>query len=238
VQPLVRMPAETRRIYLTFDDGPDPQWTPRILEVLSRSGVQATFFVIGRAARECPAVVRRVAEAGHEIENHGWSHRHPWVLSSRAARSEVWDGAAAIADLVGRAPIYFRPPHGRLRRCMTEAALEGGQQVALWSLSALDWGPLGYAAGIEQRLRRARAGDIILMHDGGRGNRPAALERVLPGFLRAATECALRASALGSPALDGLRTCRTDAASKVDAARAMGSTWGAGEPRSDKKPLS
>jgi peptidoglycan/xylan/chitin deacetylase (PgdA/CDA1 family) len=187
--PLVRAPADGRRIYLTFDDGPDAEWTPRMLDLLARNGVRATFFVVGRAAREDAAIVRRVAEAGHEIENHSWSHRHPWILSSSAARSEVRDGAAAVADVVGRAPRYFRPPHGRLRRCMSEAAEEGGQRVALWSLSAVDWGPLGYASGIAARLRGVRAGDIVLMHDGGRGiNRPGELVRVLPGFLQALAE--------------------------------------------------
>lgn len=204
--PLMRAPADDRRVYLTFDDGPDPGWTPRILDVLAAANARATFFVVGRIARQAAAVVRRLADAGHEIENHSWSHRHPWTLPRAAARAEVRDGAAAVADLAGRKPRYFRPPHGRLRRCMIEEAEAGGQRVALWSLSAVDWGPLGRAAGIAARLRAARAGDIILMHDGGRGiNRPAELVRVLPGFLESLLQRGLvpsRLSAVGEPAAD------------------------------------
>ena len=199
--PLTHGPADGRRVYLTFDDGPDAAWTPRILDVLAAANASATFFVVGRLARQCAAVVQRVADAGHDVENHSWSHRHPWTVSSAVARAEVRDGAAAVADLVGRAPGYFRPPHGRLRRCMIEEAEAGGQRVALWSLSAVDWGPLGRAARIDARLHAARVGDIILMHDGGRGiNRPAETVQVLPGFLRALQQRSLvpsRLSALG-----------------------------------------
>jgi peptidoglycan/xylan/chitin deacetylase (PgdA/CDA1 family) len=102
--PLTRVPADDRRVYLTFDDGPDREWTPRILDVLAAANASATFFVVGRIARQAAAVVRRLADAGHEIENHSWSHRHPWTLPRAVARAEVRDGAAAVADLVGRQP--------------------------------------------------------------------------------------------------------------------------------------
>ena len=177
-------PPEAGRVYLTFDDGPDARWTPRILDILAQANVCATFFVVGRFALEQVALVRRVAANGHELGNHTWSHRHPWTVLASTARKEVRDGAAAIADLIGRAPKFFRPPHGRLRRCMIEEAERGGQTLALWSQSAVDWGPLGSARRITHRLSAARAGDIVLMHDGGRGiNRPEELVKVLPEFL-------------------------------------------------------
>ena len=199
MSPLLRAPAESGRVYLTFDDGPDPQWTPRVLYLLAQHGVRATFFVIGRAARDAPGIVRRIAAAGHDVENHSWSHRHPWTMSASAARREVCDGAAAVSDLVGRAPRYFRPPHGRLRRCMSEAAQEGGQRIALWSVSAVDWGPLGHAQRIAARLGRVRGGDIVLMHDSARGiNRPRELERLLPGFLQALSSRGLEPVPLGA----------------------------------------
>jgi len=177
-------PPEAGRVYLTFDDGPDARWTPRILDILAQANVCATFFVVGRFAREQVALVRRVAADGHELGNHTWSHRHPWTVLASTARKEVRDGAAAIADLIGRAPKFFRPPHGRLRRCMIEEAERGGQTLALWNHSAVDWGPLGSARRIAHRLSAAQAGDIVLMHDGGRGiNRPEELVKVLPEFL-------------------------------------------------------
>jgi len=177
-------PPEAGRVYLTFDDGPDARWTPRILDILAQANVCATFFVVGRFALEQVALVRRVAANGHELGNHTWSHRHPWTLLASTARKEVRDGAAAIADLIGRPPKFFRPPHGRMRRCMIEEAERGGQTLVLWNHSAVDWGPLGSARRIAHRLSAAQAGDIVLMHDGGRGiNRPEELVKVLPEFL-------------------------------------------------------
>lgn len=178
------MPPESRCVHLTFDDGPDPLWTPRILEILAQANVRATFFLVGRFALEQAALVRRAAANGHELGNHTWSHRHPWTMPASAARKEVRDGAAAIADILGRAPKLFRPPHGSLRRCMIEEAECSGQALMLWNRSAVDWGPLGSARGIARRLRAVQAGDIVLMHDGGRSiNRPEELVKVLPEFL-------------------------------------------------------
>ena len=178
------LPAEARVVYLTFDDGPDPQWTPRILDILAEADVLATFFLVGRLAVRHPSLVRRLTAEGHEAGNHTWSHRHPWTVFSSTARKEVRDGAAAIADTVGRTPRFFRPPHGRMRRCMIEEAERGGQSLMLWNHSAVDWGPLGSAHRIAHRLSAAHAGDIILMHDGGRGiNHPEELVKVLPEFL-------------------------------------------------------
>ena len=179
-----RGPLEGSHAYLTFDDGPDPQWTPRLLDALAQAGVRATFFVIGEAARRSPDLVRRTLAEGHGIGNHTWSHRHPWLMSERAARREVRDGAAAIADVTGRQAALFRPPHGRVRRCMIEEAQHHGQSLVLWSRSAIDWGPFGHAGSISRRLDAIRPGDIVLMHDGQRSsNRPQQLLQVLPALL-------------------------------------------------------
>jgi len=171
-------------LFLTFDDGPHPQWTPRILDLLAASGLRATFFVVGRRARAHAALVRRIDAEGHALGNHTLSHRHPWTLTAPAARAQVRDGSAAIADLTGRAPRWYRPPHGRLRRCMVDEAQRCGQSLLLWTLSAIDWGPFGRAGAIARRLDAARGDDIVLMHDGGYGiNRPQQLAQALPEFL-------------------------------------------------------
>lgn len=171
-------------VHLTFDDGPDAQWTPKVLDILAAAQAEATFFVVGRAARAAPALLRRIAACGHAIGNHTYSHRHPWTMTEAAARREVRDGAAAIADTTGRAPVAYRPPHGRLRACMVDEARQCGQRTVLWSLSAVDWGPLASEAGIAARLGAVVAGDIVLMHDArSRFNRPDLLVRALPGLL-------------------------------------------------------
>jgi len=181
---LEKQAAKAPHVYLSFDDGPDPRWTPRILDMLAQAKARATFFMVGRLALEQPAIVRRVLSDGHALGNHTFSHRHPWTMVASAAREQVRAGAAAIADITGQAAQYFRPPHGRLRRCMTEEAELAGQQLVLWDRSAVDWGPFGSARAIARRLGATRAGDIVLMHDGGWGiNHPAQLTEVLPAYL-------------------------------------------------------
>lgn len=177
-------PRAVDRVYLSFDDGPDARWTPQILDLLAQANVRATFFVVGRRAMEQAALVRRIVADGHALGNHTWSHRHPWAMGASAARREVRDGAAVIADLTACPPKHFRPPHGRLRDCMIEEAESGGQELVLWTRSAVDWGPLGVARRIARRLAATQAGDIVLMHDGGHGiNCPRELLKALPEFL-------------------------------------------------------
>jgi len=177
-------PDEAGHVFLTFDDGPDPRFTPLILDILAQASAYATFFLVGKDAIRFPSLVRRIAQEGHEVANHTWSHCHPWTISSRVARQEVSSASVALADILGRSPRHFRPPHGRLRRCMMDQARELGQTVVMWSLSAVDWGPWGGAVRIARRLRFVQRGDIILLHDGRRRyNKPWEIVRVLPGFL-------------------------------------------------------
>jgi peptidoglycan/xylan/chitin deacetylase (PgdA/CDA1 family) len=171
-------------IHFTFDDGPDPEWTPRCLDVLAHVNAKATFFMIGEKARAHGELARRIMREGHQIGNHTLSHAHPWRLSASRARAEVRDGAVAIADVLGIAPKFFRPPHGARRRCMLEQAEMQGEHVLMWDVSAIDWGWLGTSNRIASRLARVRDGQIVLMHDGkNRHNRPGELLKVLPQFL-------------------------------------------------------
>lgn len=185
------------RIYLTFDDGPDSDWTPQILDLLAEAGMQATFFAIGQQAQLAPDLIRRVAAAGHAIGNHTYSHRHPWLMSERTARAEVSDGAKALSDMLGSAPRLYRPPHGRHRACMSDEAQQQGEHIVMWNLSAIDWGLLGTAERIERRLARVRANDVVLMHDGrNRHNRPDQLLQVLPIHLSELARRGLRSHCL------------------------------------------
>lgn len=179
-----RLPAEASQTHVTFDDGPHPEYTPRVLDLLAAAGARATFFMVGTAARRHASLTRRVLADGHEVGNHTLSHPHPGRLRAAAARHEVAAGSNALAEVTGARPRYFRPPYGRMRRCMTEAAAAEGQSVVLWSLSGKDWGPLGRARWIARRLARARAGDIVLLHDAPwRYNRPWEMLEVLTAFL-------------------------------------------------------
>lgn len=196
---LCRGPVDSPEVFLTFDDGPDPEWTPRVLDVLARAQARATFFLVGRSVRAHPVLARRILDAGHEIGNHTLTHAHPWMISAEAGRREVRDGAAAIEEATGRRCAWFRPPHGRLRRCMVEQAADHGQTVVLWSRSAVDWGPLGSNAGVARRLQATRAGDILLMHDAARGpNRPWATCAGLATLLALLAQRGLKTAPLAS----------------------------------------
>lgn len=189
--------AQSDRIYLTFDDGPDPEWTPRVLDALAAAQVKATFFAIGEQAQRAPEVMRRIQAGGHAIGNHTFSHRHPWFMSQRTARAQVRDGANALSDVLGAAPKFYRPPHGRERACMSDEAHRCGEQVVLWDISAVDWGPLGAAAGIGKRLNRIKGGDVVLMHDGrNQHNRPDQMLQILPALLHQLSSRGLRAELL------------------------------------------
>jgi peptidoglycan-N-acetylglucosamine deacetylase len=181
-----RLPGSMGQCFLTFDDGPDPHSTPAVLDVLEAAGQHASFFVIGRLASKHGPLLRRARASGHLIGNHSYSHRHPWLLGRASARLEIRSGAQAIADATGEWPGWYRPPHGRLTRYVTEAAREEAQRIALWSVSAVDWGPLATPRRILARLRLVRAGDIVLMHDGPlRHNRPQHTLQVLATMLAA-----------------------------------------------------
>lgn len=183
-------------VYLTFDDGPDPTWTPRCLELLAQARARATFFMIGMQARRYPQIVREIVRAGHAIGNHTLTHAHPWTISTRRARAEVRDGAAALASICGRPPVLFRPPYGARRPCMLEQARAQGETVVMWHRSAIDWGWLGSSERIAKRLACVRLGEIVLMHDGAnRHNRPdqllSVLRRVLRGIEQRSSELAI-----------------------------------------------
>jgi peptidoglycan/xylan/chitin deacetylase (PgdA/CDA1 family) len=181
---LLTLMQSTTSVYLTFDDGPDPEWTPRVLDALAAAQMTASFFIIGRNAQRCRELVRRAATEGHAIGNHTYSHRHPWTMSSRSARAEVIDGAKAVAEVLGAMPKFYRPPHGRVRRCMSDAAASLDEAETLWDRSIIDWGWLGTSAGISSRLSKVAPGEIVLMHDGvNRHNRPDQLLAVLPAFI-------------------------------------------------------
>lgn len=189
----------TRSVFLTFDDGPDPVYTPAILDVLAAYHAKATFFVLGRAAEKYPHLVERIVAEGHTIGNHTYSHPNPWFTSEDIAKEEVIKTSDIIENIIGFRPRWFRPPYGRLRFIMRQQATLDNMITVLWNRSIIDWGLLGSASGIRNRLGRIQAGDIVLMHDGQRQhNRPDNLLRYLPEFLASLPEKHLQTWSLDS----------------------------------------
>ena len=157
------------RLALTFDDGPTEVLTPRVLDVLDRAGVRATFFVIGDLADRHPDLVRRARDAGHQIENHSQDHRSAAVLDRQHVTAAMARGAGTVERLTGRRPTWYRPPRGEITSATLIAARETGHAIALWSLARDDHGELADAdsAGVGRHLAASvRPGDVVDLHDG------------------------------------------------------------------------
>ncbi len=129
-----RGPRTARRVALTFDDGPDPEYTPRVLDLLAREDVPATFFLVGERAARAPDVVRAMAAAGHEIGNHTWSHSNLWLCGPRRTDSEIRRAHDLLADLGGRPPRHFRPPWGAVNAAMFGALRRVAARCVFWSI--------------------------------------------------------------------------------------------------------
>lgn len=180
----------SRMVALTFDDGPDPRYTPRCLEILSTYGIRACFFLVGERVRRYPVLAREIRAQGHEVGNHTWSHRSQWFLSPRRTKLEVREGAEAISEVLGERPCFFRPPHGRMNLIGYQEATALGERCVLWSLSAQDWRRGRSPAWITKRvMARLQGGDIVLLHDGGEvEGAPEAMLGALPEIIRGARQ--------------------------------------------------
>ena len=200
---VTRLPAEAaarREVAITFDDGPHPQHTPRVLDMLQAHGARATFFCVAQAARAHPELVREIVRRGHGVENHSLRHRATFALHSlRGYRHELMAAQEIIAGITGRAPRFFRAPAG-LRNPLLDPALQSlGLTLVSWTRRGFDARD-GNAATVARRLLRGLApGDILVLHDGHaartRRGTPVSLE-VLPRVLDALAQAALTPVAL------------------------------------------
>src|SRR6202158_2955568 len=157
----------SKQIALTYDDGPNDPHTLHLLDVLAKNSVRATFFMIGRYVRQRPDIARAVAQAGHVIGNHTFTH--PLLIFESAARTrrQLVDCHQALEDAVGEHSNLFRPPFGGRRPATLRIAREIGLQTVMWNVTGYDWNAPP-AAVIEKRVaRQMRGGDIVLLHDGG-----------------------------------------------------------------------
>jgi peptidoglycan/xylan/chitin deacetylase (PgdA/CDA1 family) len=185
-----RGPAGVRAVALTFDDGPDPGSTPRILDLLAGRSVPATFFLVGERAARAPGVTRAIAAAGHEVGAHGWSHVSLWRCGPRRTEHEVGRCHDVLADLSGRAPRFFRPPWGMVNAALPGALRRRGQRCVLWSIQPEGLRARPGAAQARHVVHRAHPGAIVDLHDadgvpGAGGRLAAALPAMIDG-LRAA----------------------------------------------------
>jgi peptidoglycan/xylan/chitin deacetylase (PgdA/CDA1 family) len=161
------LPRGTKQIALTYDDGPNDPDTLRLLEVLARHQVHATFFLIGRYVQQRPDIVRDIAKAGHAIGNHTFTHPLLIFKSATQIRRELSECNAALRDATGQHSTLFRPPFGGRRPAVLRVARELNLEPVMWNITGYDWNAPP-AAQIEQRVtKQIRGGDVILLHDGG-----------------------------------------------------------------------
>ncbi len=182
-------PRDGKRVALTFDDGPDPEVTPAVLDALAKHGARATFFSIGRALEAHPEIARRAVAEGHELGNHTFGHSR-WGGFALVGKqlAEIERGERAIAAIAGNgAPPLYRAPFGVKSPPFAVAAREKRLAVVAWSLHSRDRIGADPAVVAARVLRRIRPGDIVVMHDGHDlpGARRDACVEALPQILSA-----------------------------------------------------
>jgi peptidoglycan/xylan/chitin deacetylase (PgdA/CDA1 family) len=183
----IRRTGDASAMALTFDDGPNPAITPGLLDLLDRNGAKATFFLVGKHVRAFPALAKEIAERGHAIGNHTETHPNLIFCSPRRIEDELDRCDDAIAAATEQKARWMRPPYGfRGPQLNGVVRRRSGAGVVMWSMTAYDWN-VQPVEQLIQRLRGARGGDIVLLHDadhrvleGDRRHTVAALEHWLP----------------------------------------------------------
>ncbi|MGA7341786.1 MAG: polysaccharide deacetylase family protein, partial [Terracidiphilus sp.] len=170
-------PARPGELALTFDDGPNPAWTPKLLDLLAGHGVRATFFLLGQFAQAEPELVRRIAAAGHRIGNHSWSHPHLSSTPAAKIREQLARTSQTLEQIIGAPVRFFRPPFGARRPAVFRIARSMGLTPVLWNAMTSDWSEPSaeriveaLAGKIDRNTRRGFATNLVL-HDGNHRER-------------------------------------------------------------------
>ena len=205
---IVRLPepaAARGEISLTFDDGPDPQITPRVLDLLDRQGARASFFCVGERAARFPQLVHEIVRRGHSVENHSQRHSHAFALyGPRRLRREIRTTQTELSQITGRRPEFFRAPAG-FRSVLLDPVLAGcGLRYVSWTRRGFDAVSSDAVRVFDRLANGLRAGDILMLHDGARtrAGAPAVLT-VLPRLLDELSRCGLKSVPLPEAFRDG-----------------------------------
>jgi len=154
-----RMPAEDNAVYLTFDDGPDPEGTPRLLDLLAEHGIKATFFCVGRQVEKFPAIFERIKKEGHGVGNHTYSHLSGWTTSNKKYFEDIERADKIIGSRL------FRPPYGRIRPSQIRH-LKQKYIIFMWDLMTGDFSPRQTPEKISRRVEKyLRPGSVVVGHD-------------------------------------------------------------------------
>jgi len=179
-----RLDAEAR-VLLTFDDGPHPQGTPAVLDLLRDADLQATFFLVGEQVERCYQLAAEIASAGHEVALHCHRHRCLLRLTPRQVRDDLRRAEAVIAEATGQLPRRYRPPYGIFNAASLALARAHGWEPLLWSSDGRDWHRHATADSIAARVTRGlRGGDVILLHDADHYSAPGSWRQTVAGLPR------------------------------------------------------
>lgn len=186
-EPIHRIATQDKVVALTFDDGPDPTYTPLILNVLHKNRVPATFFVLGSQVDKYPKVMHWLKKAGHEIGNHGYHHYDLNKLTEQEIYEEIKRTEKSILQTTGVLCQYYRPPGGVMTSDVLNAVQSSGYDIIHWSVDPRDWSLERTASVIADSVKNNIAsGDIVLFHDGGLNQRQtlAALQDLITSLNR------------------------------------------------------
>lgn len=160
-----RLPAKNK-VIITFDDGPDPRYTPRVLDILKNAGVNACFFVLGEKARKHPDLIVRIISEGHEIGSHGLKHRIPWLVGPMGSLTEIKGSFQAIEEITGSPPAAFRPPWGLFNLSYYFTRMVMKHKIVLWSFMSWDWSNKITPEIILKKVKKNLIhGSILIFHD-------------------------------------------------------------------------
>ncbi|AKZ59649.1 putative oligosaccharide deacetylase [Streptomyces ambofaciens ATCC 23877] len=184
-EPILRVSGRGRTMMLTFDDGPDSRYTPDILDTLAKYDVRATFFVCGEMADHNKGLLSRMADEGHVVGNHTWSHPLLTRLTRRRIRSEMERTSEVVEEACGEPPRWFRAPYGAWNRAAFQLGAELGMEPLAWTVDTLDWTTPGTGTIVERVEDGAAPGVVVLSHDAGgdRSQTVRALRSYLPELL-------------------------------------------------------
>jgi peptidoglycan/xylan/chitin deacetylase (PgdA/CDA1 family) len=163
---VVKRKNDSSKIAFTFDDGPNPIYTPQLLDLLKEYNIKATFFVLGAKAEKNPEIILRMHNEGHLIAIHNFVHKSNWVMSPWNIRRQLKKSASIVEEIIGVNPVYYRPPWGLMN--VFDFFLLKQYKIILWSVMAEDWRSKGGSEKVKnQLLRKIKTGDVILLHDCG-----------------------------------------------------------------------
>ena len=163
---ILKIPTTEKILYLTFDDGPHPRVTPKVLKTLKRHSIKATFFLLGRNCERYPKIVKQIQEEGHDIQNHSYDHADFTLLSNEQIDTDIRQSQALLESLIDKRPEFVRVPYGRITPRVYKHLKKSFKEVIKWNIDTKDWDIENNSLGISTYIiNHVGPGSILLFHD-------------------------------------------------------------------------